>query len=78
MDPTQFKARIDQIFQDLERYSYYELLNLAAGSTPDDIRAVSGLALTADSLGFAEEARIAYAHWAELERQAGSGIPAPE
>ncbi len=39
MDPTQFKARIDQIFQDLERYSYYELLNLALGSTPDDIRA---------------------------------------
>ncbi len=39
MDPAQFKARIDQIFADLERYSYYELLNLQAGAGPDEIRA---------------------------------------
>lgn len=38
MDPEQFKARIDQIFNDLERYSYYELLNLPADATPDQIR----------------------------------------
>ena len=35
----------------------------------------SGLALTADSLGFADEARVAYARWAELERQQGSATP---
>jgi DnaJ-class molecular chaperone len=39
MDPAQFKARIDQIFADLERYSYYELLNLQPGASPDEIRA---------------------------------------
>lgn len=39
MDPAQFKARIDQIYTDLERYSYYELLNLAANAGPDEIRA---------------------------------------
>lgn len=38
MDPTQFKARIDQIHHDLERYSYYELLNLPATATPDEVR----------------------------------------
>jgi hypothetical protein len=30
---------------------------------------VSGLALTADSLGFDDEARAAYTRWAELERR---------
>jgi DnaJ-class molecular chaperone len=39
MDPAAFKARIDQIYADLERYSYYELLNLAATAGPDEIRA---------------------------------------
>jgi len=38
MDPAQFKARIDQIYGDLERYSYYELLNLDHQATPDEIR----------------------------------------
>lgn len=33
-----FKARIQQIFGDLDRYNYYELLNLAPGAPPDDIR----------------------------------------
>jgi len=41
----------------------------AAELAPDDIRAVSGLALTADTLGFEDEARVAYARWAELERE---------
>ena len=34
-----FKARIEQIFADLDRYSYYELLNLTPQASPDDIRA---------------------------------------
>jgi curved DNA-binding protein CbpA len=38
MDEAQFKARIDQIFADLERYSYYELLNLSSDASPDEIR----------------------------------------
>ncbi len=40
----------------------------AAELSPNDIRAVSGLALAADSLGFDEEASHAYARWAELEQ----------
>jgi len=39
MDEAQFKARIEQIFADLDRYSYYELLNLTADAPPDTIRA---------------------------------------
>ena len=38
MDSAQFKARIDQIFADLERYSYYELLNLDSEATFDQIQ----------------------------------------
>jgi Flp pilus assembly protein TadD len=49
----------------------YVAFRRAAELAPDDIRAVSGLALTADSLGFEEEAEAAYATWAELERQQG-------
>lgn len=49
----------------------YVAFRRAAELAPDDIRAVSGLALTADSLGFEEEAEAAYAAWAELERQQG-------
>ena len=37
----------------------------------------SVLALTADSLGFAEEARVAYDRWAELERDGGGPKPTP-
>ena len=39
MDEAAFKARIEQIFVDLDRYSYYELLNLDPSASPDDIRA---------------------------------------
>jgi curved DNA-binding protein CbpA len=39
MDEAQFKARIEQIFADLDQYSYYELLNLSPDASPDDIRA---------------------------------------
>ncbi|MBW1684523.1 MAG: tetratricopeptide repeat protein [Deltaproteobacteria bacterium] len=47
----------------------YVAYRRAAELAPDDIRAVSGLALTADTLGFEDEARVAYARWAELERE---------
>jgi Flp pilus assembly protein TadD len=46
----------------------YVAYRRAAALAPDDIRAVSGLALSADQLGFEEEASDAYARWAELER----------
>ena len=55
----------------------YVAYRRAAQLAPADIRAVSGLAIAADSLGFDEEAEEAYADWAELERQerddAGAG-----
>ena len=35
---------------------------------PTDLRAVSGLAHTAENLGFSSEARAAYARWEALER----------
>jgi Flp pilus assembly protein TadD len=50
----------------------------AAEIAPDDVRAVSGLALTADTLGFEEEARVAYARWAELERELDAKGPSGE
>lgn len=55
----------------------YVAYRRAADLAPADIRAVSGLALTADSLGFNDEARDAYARWAELERQADQGGTPP-
>jgi Flp pilus assembly protein TadD len=47
----------------------YVAFRRATQLAPEDIRAVSGLALAADSLGFDEEAEAAYASWAELERR---------
>lgn len=38
MSSSQFIARVEQIHRDLDRYSYYELLNLQPGALPDDIR----------------------------------------
>jgi len=46
----------------------YVAFRRAAELAPQDLRAVSGLAVAADSLGFDEEAERAYAAWAELER----------
>ena len=46
----------------------YVAYRRAAELAPDDLRAVSGLALTADSLGFEDEAEQAYERWNELER----------
>ncbi len=47
----------------------YVAYRRVAELAPDDIRGVRGLALAADSLGFADEAKSAYARWAELERK---------
>jgi len=45
----------------------YVAYRRASELAPDDIRAVSGLALTADALGFKDEAEAAYARWSEIE-----------
>jgi Flp pilus assembly protein TadD len=42
---------------------------------PDDIGAVSGLALAAERIGFDEEAEAAYSRWSELEREQGVDAP---
>lgn len=49
----------------------YVAFRRAAELAPQDLRAVSGLALAAESLGFREEADRAYARWAEIERREG-------
>ncbi len=54
----------------------YVAYRRAAELAPEDLRAVSGLALTADSLGFEDEAEAAYERWSELERDGGR--PQPE
>ncbi|TFG91912.1 MAG: tetratricopeptide repeat protein [Myxococcales bacterium] len=46
----------------------YVAFRRAAELAPEDLRAVSSLALAADSLGFDEEADRAYARWTELQR----------
>lgn len=38
MDAAQFKARIEQIYGDLDRYNYYELLNLQPDASFDAIQ----------------------------------------
>lgn len=55
----------------------YVAYRRAAEIAPDDIRAVSGLALAADSLGLDREAERAYARWAEIERDLGLDGPDP-
>ena len=45
----------------------YVAYRRASELAPDNIRAVSGLALSADTLGFTDEAKDAYARWAEIE-----------
>jgi tetratricopeptide (TPR) repeat protein len=51
----------------------YVAYRTAAKLEPTDLRAVSGLAITAEGLGFAEESRAALARRKELERRLGSG-----
>ena len=53
----------------------YVAFRRASALAPEDVRAVSGLAISADSLGFDEEADRAYARWAALERERGSEAP---
>jgi cytochrome c-type biogenesis protein CcmH/NrfG len=49
----------------------YVAYRRATELAPNEIRAVSGLALAADHLGFEEEAEAAYARWAVLEAELG-------
>ncbi len=56
----------------------YVAFRRAASLAPEDVRAVSGLAIAADSLGFDEEADLAYARWAALERERDSEAPPPK
>jgi tetratricopeptide (TPR) repeat protein len=46
----------------------YVAFRRASSLAPTDIRAVSGLALSAENLGFVEEASDAFARWAELKQ----------
>ena len=55
----------------------YVAFRRAAKLAPKDVRAVSGLAIAADSLGFDDEADLAYARWAALEREADPTAPPP-
>ena len=50
----------------------YVAYRAAAKLEPTNLRAVSGLAITAEDLGFTEESRAARARRAELERMLGS------
>jgi len=45
----------------------YVAFRRASQLDPDEVRAWSGLALSAEALGFEAEAQTAYARWAELE-----------
>lgn len=49
----------------------YVAFRRASQLGPDEIRAWSGLALSAEALGFELEAETAYARWALLEQQLG-------
>ena len=49
----------------------YVAYRRAAELAPQEIRAVAGLALAADKLGFEEEAEAAYARWTALEQELG-------
>ncbi len=68
-DPSLW-ADLAELERDRENYAdAYVAFRRAAELDPNDVRAVSGLALIADHLGFEEEARAAYARWNELERR---------
>jgi Flp pilus assembly protein TadD len=49
----------------------YVAFRRASQIDPENLEAVSGLALSAEALGFEEEANDAYARWAEIERERG-------
>jgi Flp pilus assembly protein TadD len=50
----------------------YVAFRRASALAPTDVRAVSGLAVSAENLGFSEEASEAYARWAELKLSLGA------
>jgi Flp pilus assembly protein TadD len=56
----------------------YVAFRRAAQLAPDDPRAVGGLALTAEALGFDKEARDAYATWADIDAAAAAEHRKPE
>ena len=61
---------VAELERDRQNYAdAYVAFRRAAELDPEDVRAVSGLALIADHLGFEEEARDAYTRWNELERR---------
>ena len=69
-DP-QIPIRLGEIEQSQGNTSAaYVAFRRAVGLAPNDLGAVSGLALAADSLGLDEEAVAAYERWAELEAAA--------
>ena len=55
----------------------YVAYRRAAKLEPNDLRAVSGLALTAEDLGFSDEASEAYARWSELKLTGAADPPTP-
>jgi Flp pilus assembly protein TadD len=67
---------VAELERDRQNYAdAYVAYRRAAELDPEDVRAVSGLALIADHLGFEEEARAAYARWNELEQR--NEVPTP-
>ena len=74
-DPSLW-ADVAELERDRQNYAdAYVAYRRAAELDPNDLRAISGLALIADHLGFEDEARDAYARWNELERQAENPGP---
>jgi Tfp pilus assembly protein PilF len=62
-----------EIEQDRENIAdAYVAYRRASALEPTDLRAISGLAVSAENLGFSEEASAAYAKWAELKLSLGS------
>lgn len=55
----------------------YVAFRRASELAPSDVRAVSGLAMSADALGFKKEADAAYARWSQLEREAANPVLPP-
>jgi len=53
----------------------YVAYRRASELAPRNLRAVAGLALAAERLGFQEEAEAAYARWAALEKESGDDSP---
>lgn len=71
-DDAEISILLGEIEQQRENVAdAYVAFRRATRLAPGDIRAWSGLALSAEALGFEGEAVEAYARWAELEREQG-------